>query len=136
MKSILMLEHDEDDRYITQAVFDELRYNIRLDFVNSSDEFFAYLDRSATHSGMPSLILLNYYSKSLNALEVLKKVKREGKYTHIPMVVLSGTVKDDIVRDCYANGASSYIQKPSGAQETNEKIMNFVKYWFETVALP
>ncbi|HYG01827.1 MAG TPA: hypothetical protein VD927_05235 [Chryseosolibacter sp.] len=136
MKTILMLEHDDDDRYIAQAVFDEHHYPIKLEFVSSSVDFFAYL-RSCekNRSKLPSLILLNYYAVPDNAIDTLRKLKRDITFGYIPTVVLSGTVDDSIVRECYAEGASSVIQKPDSAGDTNEKIACFVKYWFSTVEL-
>ncbi len=132
-----MLEHDDDDRYITQAVFDEQRYDVKINFVGSAEEFFQYLERAGkSNNGLPSLILLNYYAKPVNAVDVLKRLKQHDIYRRIPAVVLSGSVKSDIVEECYASGASSFIQKPSKAEETEKKIKNFFHYWFETVHLP
>ena len=136
MKTILMLEHDDDDRYITQAVFDEHHYPIKLEFVTSSVDLFAYLAScEENRSRRPSLILLNDSAIPDNAIDTLRKLKQDNKFGDIPTVVLSGTVNDSIVRECYAEGASSVIKKPDSAGDTNEKIQCFVKYWFSTAEL-
>jgi CheY-like chemotaxis protein len=136
-QSILMLEHDDDDRYITESVFGEHRFDIKIHFVNTADEFFYYLrDRLKQRAPLPSLILLNYHAKPSNAVEVLKEIKSNPGLKQIPVVVLSGSVKPEIIEECYASGASSFIQKPWKAGETEEKISNFIRYWFETVLLP
>jgi CheY-like chemotaxis protein len=136
-RTILMLEHDDDDRYITQSVFDENNYGIKINFVNSSPEVFAYLN-SCEKNGLhyPSLILLNYYAIPTNAVEILKELKDNSKYCHIPVVILSGTVNDDVIKECYAARASSFIQKPFRSDETSSKIASFIQYWFGTVELP
>ena len=134
--SILMLEHDEDDRYITQSYFDEHNFKVSLTFVANSGELKNYL--SGAKNGkveMPSLILLNYHASPHNAVAVLKDLKADISYRHIPVVVLSGSVHKDIIRQCYDEGASSFIQKPSLNNETDRKITNFFKYWFQTVEL-
>lgn len=137
MKTILMLEHDDDDRYITQAVFDEHNYQIKLEFVTNGDDLFAYLKTHENNrSKLPALILLNYYALPDNAVEILRRLKRDAKFGYIPTVVLSGTVNEKVLRECYAEGASSFIQKPDNETETNEKIESFVRYWFDTVELP
>ena len=67
-RSILMLEHDDDDRYITQAVFDEHNYPVKLHFVDSSNDLFAFLiSCEKTYTPYPSLILLNHYTKPTSA---------------------------------------------------------------------
>lgn len=136
-RTILMLEHDEDDRYITQRVFDELNYQIKLDFVTSGDSLFQYL-RKGVDSNLksPSLILLNYHIAPTTAVDIIKQLKADKNVHHIPIVVLSGSVTTDVIRECYDAGASSFIQKPWRADQTNEKISNFFRYWFETVQLP
>lgn len=135
-RSILMLEHDDDDRYITQAIFDEQNYDVKISFVSSAEEFFQYLEHAKRNTELPSLILLNYYAKPVNAVDVLRRLKQNDAYKRIPAVVLSGSVKPEIIEECYASGASSFIQKPSKAAETEEKIKSFFHYWFKTVLLP
>ena len=58
-RSILMLEHDDDDRYITQATFDENHYKVRLHFVDNSNDLFAFLISCERNlMALPSLILV------------------------------------------------------------------------------
>jgi CheY-like chemotaxis protein len=136
-RNILMLEHDDDDRYITQSVFDQHNYPVKLHFVTSSDELFAFLTHCETNNiPLPSLILLNYYAAPLNSVEILKRLKSDQRFLHIPVVVLSGTLNKNILHNCYSVGANSFIQKPALNKETNEKISTFIRYWFETVELP
>jgi CheY-like chemotaxis protein len=132
-RTILMLEHDEDDRYITQAVFDEHQYNVTLQFVTDKDEFFAELKKSSTK---PSMILLNYHAGPTNAVDIITELRSTRSYRAIPVVVLSGSVSREVIDGCYAAGASSFIQKPSKSQDTDAKIGAFFQYWFRTVELP
>lgn len=132
-----MLEHDDDDRYITQAVFDENLYSLKLDFVNSSDDLFAFLlSCEKTLTAYPAMILLTHYVFPLYAVDIVKKLKSNPRYAHIPVVVLSGTTNDEMVHHCYAAGANSFIRKPASGNEIGKKIGDFVRYWFETVELP
>jgi response regulator RpfG family c-di-GMP phosphodiesterase len=133
---ILMLEHDDDDRYITQQTFDENNTNVRIQFVTTSHELFDFLDECSRQTkSFPSLILLNYYSLPQNSIDVLKAIKANHNFKHIPVIVLSGTANVEIITDCYREGASSFIQKPVLSTETNRKISSFVNYWFETASL-
>jgi len=136
-RTILMLEHDDDERYIAQSVFDENETDIKIHFVSTSDEVFSYLIKCDEQKNRyPSLILLDYLASPSNAVEILTELKSEKRYSHIPVVVLSGSVKSDIIQECYLAGASSFIQKPSETMEAKNKVNSFVKYWFHTVELP
>jgi len=136
-RSILMLEHDSDDRYITEAVFTDNHYPVKINFVNTSDDLFAFLlSCEKGLSPLPSLILLTHYAGPLNAVDILRLLRQNLKFAHIPVVVLSGTTSEKVVQRCYAMGANSFIQKPSSNSDIQSKISTFVKYWFDTVELP
>ena len=134
--TILMLEHDEDDSYITQSFFEENKFDVTITFVSDSKDFKNYLEGVKNGStAAPSLILLNYLAFPLNGLTILQDLKRDAALKHIPVVVLSGTVQKDLIRQCYQEGASSFIRKPSVSQDGDRKMTNFFKYWFQTVEL-
>lgn len=136
-RSILMLEHDDDDRYITQTAFEENRFGVQLHFVNNSDDLFAFLiSCERSFLSYPALILINHDARPANAVDILHDLKRDPRYSHIPVVVLSGTLNNEILQKCYAAGANSIIRKPSSGTEIIEKISTFVRYWFNTVELP
>lgn len=133
---ILMLEHDADDRFITSHVFEENKYEADLEFVNNREELFSYLNKCTEQRlPLPALILINLHTAPLDGREILKELKSVPAYKHIPVVILSGAKDAAIARECYALGASSFIQKPSKLSETTEKVANFFKYWFQTVEL-
>ena len=137
IRSILMLEDDEDDRYITEAAFKEKRSSLKLHFVNSSDDLFAFLfSCERNFLSYPALILLNHYARRANAVDILRELKTNAHYAHIPVIVLSGTASEEIVRNCYAAGACSFIKKPASHNETDDKVSTFLHYWFESVELP
>jgi CheY-like chemotaxis protein len=136
-RSILMLEHDDDERYIAQSVFDDHHFDIKIHFVETSNEVFSYLAQCEKNKAkFPSLILLDYLATPSNAIEILSELKSDARFSHIPVVVLSGSVKTEIIQECYAAGASSFIQKPAESKEAENKVASFVKYWFQTVELP
>src|SRR5688572_10635571 len=114
-RTILMLEHDDDDRYITQTVFDEHQYPVKLLFVTDSDDFWKVLKSGHTGKAqLPSLILLSYYAGGGNAIQLLKELKSDIRFSHLPVIILSGSVSADVVKECYREGASTFVKKPSG----------------------
>jgi CheY-like chemotaxis protein len=135
-RTILMLEHDDDDRYITQTVIDENQFPVTVHFVTNSNALFSALQTwDVSKASFPSLILVNYHAMPLNAVEILKKLKSDQAFAHIPVVVLSGSANPEVVRACYGAGASSFIRKPSTGKDTDNKISTFIRYWFSIVEL-
>jgi CheY-like chemotaxis protein len=133
---ILMLEYDEDDQYITVQYFRNNHPEIDIKIVPTSEDAIAYLnDCKNGKSKFPSILLLNYNSTSMNAVELTSLIKRDKSLSYIPVVILSGTIVPGIVKECYAQGASTFIQKPAMDGETNKKISSFIQYWFQTAEL-
>lgn len=127
-----MLEHDDDDRYITQAALDDLKADVNISFVSTSTEFFQKLEGHQK----PDLVLITYRASPLNAVDILKRLKAAIHLRHIPSIILSGMANASIVRECYEAGAASFIIKPSSDKDTTEKISLFLKYWFNIVEMP
>ncbi|MCE3280988.1 MAG: response regulator [Bacteroidetes bacterium] len=131
--TILMLEPDDADRFITRIFFKDHNFDADLHFVNTSGEFFDFLNST---DKIPSIILLNMHAVPVDAPGILQKLKSSKEWAHIPVIILSGSKDARLIKECYSYGASSCIQKPDNEPETNHKILNFIKYWFETVELP
>jgi CheY-like chemotaxis protein len=133
---IVMLEYDQDDRYITEEFFAESGRKVTIDFVTNSDDFLKYLDRCTKNNrSYPSIILMNQQATPQSALTLLKQLKASPDYGHIPVVVLGSLSHPVMTKEFYAAGASSFIQKPFTGRDTRDKIANFIKYWFDTVEL-
>ena len=136
-RSILMLEHDDDDRYITGAVFRENNYAVDIHFVESCNDLFAFLIAcERTHMPLPRVMLLSYDVMRDEAVATISALRQDRRYSHIPIVIVGGVADPGIVRACYAAGASSFIRKPASGAEVTSRIGSFFHYWFETVELP
>lgn len=122
---ILMLEEDHDDRQLTESVLLELGFDTPVKYVRYSNELFEHLE--GEHH--PSLILMDYNSTPSPAIDILKELKGNIAYRHIPAVVLGEGLPQHFIKECYELGASSYITKPASSKGTKDKIETFFKYW-------
>jgi CheY-like chemotaxis protein len=127
---ILMLEDDPDDRTLTHSIIEESGISVPLIFLSSYTELEAALEINP-----PILILLDYNLNPETGLDVLKKLKSDKKFLHIPVVILGDTEDPGFTAECYRMGANSYIIKPSSIEETKKKITLFFKYWLEVAEL-
>ncbi len=134
--TILMVEDDHDDRYITESFFAERGYNVNVQFVEESDHVITYLEDCTIEGSLPNLILLDLNLPKKNGYEVLKELKTHSQFHIIPVIIVSGTAFPNEVKECYRLGANSFIQKPFTDQLTQQKIETFVNYWFQVTELP
>ena len=134
---ILMLEDDIDDRFTTQSFFDEQGYDIGLRFLTQSDEVIPFLENCCKLTEtLPGLIILDKNVPASGGVDVLRKIRSHKRYSHIPVVIVSGSAYPAEVEESYRLGASSYICKPFSDELTRKKIDACVRYWFEIVELP
>ena len=128
---ILMLQTDAEDRFITESTISEIGYDVPLKFLDEMGKLDEYIGRE----GLPSLILLNDCGSILQKGQVLRQLKNNPSYNHIPVVILGEKSTDEYIQQCYRAGASSYITKPASVNETKKKIELFFTYWFEVAEI-
>ena len=124
-KIVYMLEDDSDDRYITTSTIEESGLPIDVKFFSKSYQFLEFLSTAKKSS----LILVDYNSNPDNGLAVLKKIKEMDVHKGTPLIILSDSSVSKDKDECYALGASSFIQKPSRLKKTKEVIQLFFSYW-------
>jgi CheY-like chemotaxis protein len=72
----------------------------------------------------PDVIWLDYYLTDMNGLEFMNILKKDPRFTHIPIVVVSNSASDEKVHAMLALGADKYILK---ADHKLEEIVTTVK---------
>ena len=134
---IILLEPDQDDRLIAESFFRENGYPTKLEFVENGHELFQYLgDKLQKNIALPVLVMLTIFPGApAESMGILQQLKANGSYSHIPVVMLTGSMNSSLAKQYYAAGATSVIEKPSGSTATSEKIDSFIRYWFQTVGL-
>ena len=124
---VLMVQTDEDDEFITRSALTEIGASVPVEFIKSTEELKSMIEVS----GEPSVVLLNDRGALHKGREVLKQLKNNPEYAHIPVVMLGEVTTEDYIRECYRAGANTYIIKPSSVAATRKKIETFFNYWFD-----
>jgi DNA-binding NarL/FixJ family response regulator len=124
---VLMLQTDPDDRYITESTMDEISNNVPVQFISSLDE----MDNAIIEFGQPVVILVNDQGAAQQGPVIVKKLKLNSLYSHIPVVLLGEVTTSEYIQDCYRAGANTFIIKPSTIAGTRKKIATFFSYWFD-----
>src|SRR4051794_34747044 len=108
-KLVYMLEDDSDDRYITESTIEEFGFPIQIKFFSNSNQFLQFLSTA----DKSILIILDYNSRPENAVSLLERIKKDNTHKGTPVVILSDNSIPKYREECYAFGASSFVQKPS-----------------------
>jgi len=127
MPYVLMLQTDPDDRYITESTLSEISVTVPVYFLDGIHQLDNFI---ATH-GDPGVILINDRGAAHLGRELLKQLKSDPVYNHIPVIILGEVTTPEYIRQCYRAGANTFIIKPSTLAATRKKIESFIQYWFE-----
>jgi diguanylate cyclase (GGDEF)-like protein/PAS domain S-box-containing protein len=71
-----------------------------------------------------SLIISDYKLPVSNALELTKKIRKNDKYSNIPILILSDEVDDKIKINLFKTGINDFIIKPILVEELKAKVIN------------
>lgn len=129
---ILMVEHDPDDRWLTEETFQAEGFSEGIEFIYGAD----LEDYIGDQDNRPPLIILSINAQPFNGMDLVRQIRLTEGYETVPIVVLSESALPADVQESYTAGASSFIIKPASYSDALFKIRSFINYWFRTVELP
>jgi CheY-like chemotaxis protein len=89
----------------------------------------AFSDR--TQFPFPKLVFLDIEMPSKNGLEVLTWIRQQPGLQRLPVIVLTTSSFDSIIRTAYALGASSFVTKPPNYINFTAEIKQLTDAWLE-----
>ena len=114
-KWILIADDNEDDalflaRSIQQAGLGQLEV-----FAANGEQVFQCLDHwgwfHSAPPGLPDIIVLDQVMPRMTGLEVLRELRNEAEYDAIPVIMYSGQIRPEHIREARILHASAYIEK-------------------------
>ena len=137
---ILLADDDEDDRFLIVEAFRQQFPGSRLTMVEDGAELLEFMERREaylhTPPDMPDLILLDLNMPRIDGRDVLRQLKQNSLWQHIPVVVLTTSDAAPDVQRSYFDGANSFITKPANFQGLLDTAHVLGQYWFNVVTIP
>ena len=137
---ILIVEDSMPDYHTILRVFRKLQVANPVYHCETGQEALDYLYHRNEHppekAPRPGIILLDLNLPETDGRDILRIVKADQNLKSIPVVVFTTSESEKDIRDCYQNGANSYITKPVDLEKLMDVMSMLRNYWFETVALP
>jgi CheY-like chemotaxis protein len=139
--AILLVEDNPADVQITQRALRDSGVPVQLIVVRDGQEAIDYLLREGVRGQEPSwrapdLVLLDLNLPRLSGREVLERLRATTRFRAVPVVVLTTSSRPEDVRDMYAAGANTYIEKPQDFARFVEVLRTIQRYWLDTALLP
>jgi CheY-like chemotaxis protein len=136
--TVLMVEDDPDDVYLTRDALHANRLRMNLHVVNDGVEAMQYLraDHSCGQHRRPNLVLLDLNLPRMDGREVLMAIKEDPALTDIPVVILTTSRAEEDIAASYRQHASCYISKPVNIDQFRSVVASIENFWFTVVELP
>jgi two-component system, response regulator len=138
---ILIVEDEDAHAELTKRALRKAGNESVIDVVSDGEEALDYLFNRGRFSDknkyvIPELILLDIRLPGINGIEVLKEIKNNTIFRQIVVIMLSTSDRREDICESYFNYANSYIKKPVGYKEFEEKVRQIDSYWMRISERP
>jgi adenylate cyclase len=99
-----------DDQEINRLLLQNHLQGMGLEVIAVEDGAAAL--RALTEQSDFDMIFLDIMMPGMSGLEILKVLKAEAGYAHVPVIMISSSVDTDEIAQCLEIGAEDYLQKP------------------------
>jgi two-component system, chemotaxis family, response regulator Rcp1 len=136
--TVLMVEDDPDDVYLTREALLAKQLRMNLHVVNDGVEAMQYLHATHDHAEhrRPDLVLLDLNLPRMDGREVLMAIKTDPRLTDIPVVILTTSRAEEDVAASYRQHANCYISKPVDIDRFRSVVASIEDFWFTVAQLP
>ncbi len=80
-------------------------------------------------SRAPRVVLLDIKLPKVDGIEVLRRMKADGRTKDIPVVVLTSSKEDRDIKQAYDLGVNSFVTKPIKFEEFAKVVAELGVYW-------
>lgn len=111
--SILLVEDNEDDRFLIARVLRKLPLELHVEIAKNGDDALKRI--MAAESGeqcFPSLILLDLQLPKIDGIKFLTRIRNRHNEIELPVIVLSSSDNPGDIMMCRELGITGYLAKP------------------------
>ncbi|MGR3175009.1 MAG: response regulator [Candidatus Scalindua sp.] len=132
-KKIILVEDDPDHADLITEILVEGDIETEIVLVQDGIEALDYfqelvIKRNGQIEYKIKLIILDLNLPKISGMDILKFLKKDSKYSKIPVIILSTSSDQRTIDEAYKNGVNGYFVKPASYEEFVEKIKILKKF--------
>lgn len=136
MKSILVVEDDDNDIFLVQRACQRSGLPHTLHVAKSGLEAVAYLDGNGKYADrdvhpLPQVVFLDVNMPQMDGLAVLTWIRSQPRFVDLPVIMLTSTIDASDVQRAFSLGVNSYLRKGHDLNEFGQGMRVILKYWLE-----
>jgi CheY-like chemotaxis protein len=132
----LLVEDNQSEVVVAMRAFRLHALDHRVKVVRDGAEALAYLfgdgeeDRNA-RPPRPKVILLDLRMPRLDGRAVIREVRSDQLMKEVPIVVVSSSLAQNDIQECYRLGANSFVVKKFDPDNPGEYLVDVARYWLD-----
>jgi two-component system response regulator len=127
-KNILYVEDNKDSITFFNRIVNKLG---DYQFVTTEDGLDAIKLLEERKDFEPEMILLDLNLPGMNGFEILKYVRSNTAYKHVPVVIFTSSDDHDDIQKSYDFGANAYLIKPGSLHSMKEVLEDTFNFWLK-----
>ena len=135
---VLLADDDPTDIELFLAAFRKIESPVEFTVVHDGVEALAALRGHDSFAKLrrPNKVVLDLKMPMKSGLEVLREMRADRDLAAIPVTILSNSMHQDDILNCYAAAAQAYIVKPERFGELVALAETLTALWTRFVVLP
>ena len=140
-RMILIVEDNPDDEALTIRALKKNNIGNRVVVVRDGVEALDFLFCTGAYASrdpndMPQVTLLDLKLPKVDGLEVLKRIRADGRTRLLPVVILTSSKEEQDLIGSYEYGANSFMRKPVDFDQFADSVHQLGLYWLVLNEVP
>jgi CheY-like chemotaxis protein len=129
-RNVLIVDDDAIDVKALRRAFLRVGWDGALDSASNGREALEYITQRQQEGGkLPQLVVLDINMPLMNGLEFLRALRENDIPAFVPIVMLTTSCEDYVVKQAYSLGAVGFFEKPRGLDGLQEIVDTIADYW-------
>ncbi len=128
---VLCVEDNEDFLRFLAHTFQKLPKPVRFELRRSGQAALQALNGDNAAPDVPRIILLDLNLPGLSGFDVLKELRANSRWRHIPVIVLTSSSDPRDIEMAYKLGANAYLSKPATLAELRTMLESTCAFWLD-----
>jgi len=135
---VLIVEDNDADVHLTATALRDARIANDIHVVGNGEDAIAFLKREGAYVSAlrPDLILLDLNLQKKDGFQVLEELRADADLKTIPVIVVSGSDRQQDIARAYDLNIAAYLVKPTNVDDYFNAIRAVKELWFHSVASP
>lgn len=131
---ILLVEDNPDDAEMTLHGLAENNIRHRVLHLRNGAEALEFIFARKSYQGSKlqkdlKLVILDLKLPKLDGLEVLRKIREDGRTHHMPVIIFTSSREKRDIAEAYTLGVNSYVVKPVEFKQYDSVVKSMGTYW-------